>query len=401
MVSFIGFAYLVYQMYALRAGLYKDEEAASRRFVDYLQKLGPFFIKIAQIIGLKGGYFPSAATRMMRELHNSVTLSFADSYLDSVLPPGVILDSRTPVAVGSFAGVFRGTYRGEPVAVKVKHKGQEAQVLRTERLMKQLQGLLSCMRPFCKSIAAYGLKSLLEQMMVSLKEQCNFELEVSNARRMYGLIADVCTIPLPYDEVSNNDVIVMQWIDIVPFKEVPQADKAKLLSEFSYVAFRCMIGHRFYHGDVHEGNVFCTRIADGSLRLGMCDFGACCEVPQDTANRLIDLFYEFIGANTGRAATMMLEQFCFGRPSENLHQELKETLDSILCCQTREQAIFMRRIYKPFLRSGCALRPEYTRVHTYMLMCDAMMGLLKDDTYIMREMRGAFKRMVLNDELPL
>lgn len=399
MVSFLGFAYLVYQIYTLRNGLYSDEEAASRRFVDYLQRLGPFFIKLAQMIGLKGGYFPSAATRMMRELHDNVNGTFGDAYLDSVLPKGVHLDSRKPVAVGSFAGVFRGTYQGAPVAVKVKHQGQEVQVRKTERLMKRLQTLFRCVRPFCKTIAAYDLRNIVEQMMDSLRRQCDFRQEMANARRMHGLLSDACEVPLPFEEVSSNDVIVMEWKDLVKFGDVPPGDRKRLLAEFSYVTFRCMIKHRFYHGDVHEGNVFWVRRPDGGLRLGMCDFGACCEVTEECSARLMDLFYEFLAANTDRAATMLLEQFCYGRHTEDLKRELRGILDSILTCKSREQAMFMRRIYRPFIRSGCVLRPDYTRVHTYMLMCDAMMAVLDEDTYIMREMRGALKRMVLQDEL--
>jgi predicted unusual protein kinase regulating ubiquinone biosynthesis (AarF/ABC1/UbiB family) len=400
MVSFLGFLYLIYQLYIVKNGYYINEEKTSEKLINYLQNLGPFFVKLAQTIAIKcGGTFPDNIIIKMRSLQDNVKHSFTPEIIKNMISPNVTVSEYIPVASGSFAAVFKGEYKGQTVAIKIKHPGLDVQIEKTEKLIKTLKWLLKKIRPFVKPFTVMDISNLLSQMLESLKYQFNFSIEANNANIVKSSIGDICVIPTIFHEVSDENVIVMEWIDIIKFRDIKDViskeECYKLAEEFSYIAFRCILVHKFIHGDVHEGNIFWTKQENGNYKLGMCDFGCCAYIDDKTAKHLFEIFSELIANNVEKAANLMLRHFIIGIPTDKLRRELEETFDTLINKDTSVGNYTIKKLYKPLLKSKCVLNTDYAHVEVYILMCESMCSLIDPTFHLSQQVKKSMKRMLM------
>ena len=147
-----------------------------------------------------------------------------------------------PAAAASIGQVYRGlTREGRRVAIKVQYPGIAEAVESDMRNLRLLSPLLRQLMP------GLEIKDVLAELRERIVEECDYELEASNHRRVARFWRDhpfVC-VPEVDTELSRRRVLVTEWIDGIGFAEVAaQPDRVR----DRYVE----IVYRFYYGTVRE-----------------------------------------------------------------------------------------------------------------------------------------------------
>ncbi len=186
------------------------------------------------------------------------------------------IDSE-PAAAASIGQVYRGTtHDGRDVAIKVQYPGIADSVESDMRNLKMLSPVLRQLMP------GLEFKDVLAELSERIIEECDYELEASNHRRVGRFWRDhpFVLVPEVDTELSRRRVLVTEWVEGISFEKVafepdPVRDR---YAEIVYRFFYGTVGELgLALGDPHPGNyLLCP---DG--RVGFFDFGMIRQLPSD------------------------------------------------------------------------------------------------------------------------
>ena len=255
----------------------------SRRLRLSIERLGPTYIKLAQIISSGEGLFPEELVSEFKKCRDQVPAQSFDVVRATVeedfgAPLEDIFASfdETPLAAASIAQVHAAVLlTGEPVVVKVQRTTVALLVNKDIRVMAWLAPFLVGRLPFA-SLA--NPPALVELFAETISEELDFRLEAQNmldvAASFVALKQDGYIIPRPHPTLVTRRVLVMERLSGFNFDDVESMRDAGV--DTHEVVRTGMIGFMegaiiegIFHGDLHGGNLFV--LPDGKVAL--LDFG--------------------------------------------------------------------------------------------------------------------------------
>jgi ubiquinone biosynthesis protein len=269
--------------YLRERGTPRSRAGLSRRIRLAAERLGPTYIKLAQIISAGEGVFPVelvAECKKCRDQVPAVSFGEVEAVVERELgrPMGEVFASfdRTPLAAASIAQVHAAVlHSGEEVVVKVQRPGIDVVVRQDLRVLAWLAPFLVGRIPVAALANPPGLVELFAETIV---EELDFRLEAANmldvARVFVELDQRGFVVPRPHPEHVTRRILVMERLRGFNFNDVAGMKAAGV--DTQSVIRTGMIGflegaflHGIFHGDLHGGNLFV--MADG--RTALLDFG--------------------------------------------------------------------------------------------------------------------------------
>ncbi|MGI8712517.1 MAG: ABC1 kinase family protein [Solirubrobacteraceae bacterium] len=197
-------------------------------------------------------------------------------------PERVLEDIETvPTAAASIGQVYRGrTREGREVAIKVQYPGIADSVEADMRNLRLLTPLLRQLVPGLK------VSDLLAELRERIIEECDYELEAGNHRRVerFWRGHPFVRVPAVDSELSHRRVLVTDWVDGMGFAEVTrQPDPVR--DRYAEIVYRFFYGTVLNLdaalGDPHPGNYLLGN--DG--RVAFFDFGMMRRLPGEYLRR--------------------------------------------------------------------------------------------------------------------
>lgn len=180
-----------------------------------------------------------------------------------------------PVAAASIGQVYRArTHEGKEVAVKVQYPGI-AEVVESD--MRNLTALIPLVRQFKPDLT---VKDLFSELRERIAEECDYELEAANHRRLARFWRGHPFIFVPAVEtaLARRRVLVTEWVDGMSFEDVirqPEAVRDRYIEIVFRFYYGTASGLDLACGDPHPGNyLLCP---DG--RAAFFDFGMMRRLP--------------------------------------------------------------------------------------------------------------------------
>lgn len=255
----------------------------SRRIRVAAERLGPTYIKLAQIISAGEGVFPTELVDECKKCRDQVPAVSYDAVVEVVerdfgRPMHKLFKTFEPVplAAASIAQVHRAVLiDGTPVVVKVQRPGIDELVRKDLRVLAWLAPFLVGRIPVS---ALANPPALVELFAETIVEELDFHLEGDNmldvAEIMVKLKQTGFVIPRPHPQLVSQRILVMEELKGFKFDDVAGMTDAGVNTHD--VIRTGMIGflegafvHGVFHGDLHGGNLLV--LPDG--RTGLLDFG--------------------------------------------------------------------------------------------------------------------------------
>jgi predicted unusual protein kinase regulating ubiquinone biosynthesis (AarF/ABC1/UbiB family) len=206
-----------------------------------------------------------------------------------------------PAAAASIGQVYRATSEdGRELAIKVQYPGIADAVESDMRNLRMLAPILRRLMP------GLEVKDLLAELAERITEECDYELEAANHRRLarFWRGHPFVRVPAVDTALSRRRVLVSEWVDGMGFEEVAGEPEhvrdryAEIVYRFFYVTAGDL---HVALGDPHPGNyLLCD---DG--RVAFFDFGMLRELPADYLQREARVFAAIRDSDaTGLVAAM-------------------------------------------------------------------------------------------------
>ena len=264
-----------------------------------LEKLGPTYIKMGQMLSVRPDVLPQAALDELAALQDgvkgfeqSIAIAMVEQELGRPLMEVFEEFSEEPVAAASLAQVYRAKLRGsgEVVAVKVQRPGVQSLVSKDlyvlRRAAEVYQGLISRFAPQQRT----DYVALLNEFAVGFYTELDFVNEAANMKKMARLFAEQgvtdVAVPIVYDELTSRRLLVSEWVDGVKLSECAPEEVQRLtkIGQECFLVQLLQVG--FFHSDPHPGNLL--RPHDQSkAQLYLIDFGLVAQVRQQDMDAIV------------------------------------------------------------------------------------------------------------------
>ena len=284
-----------------------------RKAVQAFIGLGPAFIKMGQLLSARPDLLPSPYIEEFAKLQDEVPAApferVRSTIEEDVGPIREIFESFEERAVSgaSLGQVYRATYAGHDVVVKVSRPGIRETVSVDTKVFKRLVPLVG---RFIDPSLEFTAESVVDQFSETIQEEISYRLEAAHLLKLRSALRGQRDIVIPnvFKQVSSDRVLVMEYIggmkvtDIVALDEAG-IDRKRLARRLAKLFLGMLLSEDIFHADPHPGNIAITRDA----KIVLYDFGMMGRLDSETRAKLIDFYAAMAQADSSKMVEAMLE----------------------------------------------------------------------------------------------
>jgi predicted unusual protein kinase regulating ubiquinone biosynthesis (AarF/ABC1/UbiB family) len=297
----------------------ESEAAPAEELAKDLEKLGPTFIKLGQLLSTRADLLPGPYLDALTRLQDQIE-PFPFEEVERIVSGelGVRISKAfadfdpTPLAAASLSQVHRAYMRdGRAVVVKVQRPDIRDLIVGDLEALNEIAHFLDQHTELGRR---YEFENMLVNLRKSLLRELDFTIEANNLHTIGQNLVEFenIVVPEPIDDFTTSRVLTMEYIAgkkitaLNPLR-VLEIDGGLLADELFRAYLKQFLIDGLFHADPHPGNVFLTdddRIA--LLDLGMV--GRMTRTFQDNLLRLMLAISEGRGEMAAHAAIKMGEE---------------------------------------------------------------------------------------------
>jgi ubiquinone biosynthesis protein len=286
------------------------DTAEADRFASDLERLGPTFIKLGQLLSTRADLLPSVYLDALSRLQDKVEPFPAEEagqiFEDEV---GVRISKAfrefrpAPIAAASLAQVHRAVLRdGRLVAVKIQRPGLRKRVADDLEALGEIADFADAHSDSARRLQVREVFAELKRVLVS---ELDFQNEARNLVTIGGNLVDFerIIVPEPVEDFTTSKVLTMDLVRGRKITEVGplgrlEIDGAALADELFRAYLKQILVDGFFHADPHPGNVL---MSDES-RIALIDLGMVARVTPRTQEHLLQLLMAVADGRSDDAA---------------------------------------------------------------------------------------------------
>ncbi len=315
------------------------EAAKASELADDLEKLGPTFVKLGQLLSTRVELLPRAYLEALARLQDKVEpFPFDDVEKIVTSELGVRLSKAfsdfevAPMAAASLGQVHRARLRdGRQVAVKVQRPGIR------DAMLEDLDALEEIAEFLVNHTAAgkrYEFCQMLDQFRKSLLRELDYRQEASNLTTIGQHLKEFehIIVPEPITDYSTSRVLTMEYVhgrkitDLNPLARM-EFDGDALAEELFRAYLQQILIDGFFHADPHPGNVFLTE----DYRIALIDLGMVGKIMPGLQEQLLQLLLSIAEGRGDDAADIAIKMG--DRKEDFAENEFKHAIAEIVAKQ--------------------------------------------------------------------
>lgn len=272
-----------------------------------LERLGPTYIKLGQILSLREDLLPANVTRELGNLLSRLPAVPFDDIVELIerdlgrpLPAMFSYVDPRPIGSASIGQTHRAiTVEGDPVILKVLKPGTREILDRDATLLRWFGSVLQLF------LERYQPRRVIGEFVEYTAREVDLRREADNAETFAANFADEPDIAFPaiYREYSSHSVLCMEFFNgFAP--DAPKAatltteDRERLVDLGASAIIRMLYRDGFFHADLHPGNLM---VMPGP-RCGFIDLGMVGRLEDETRRTLLYYYFALVTGDADNAA---------------------------------------------------------------------------------------------------
>ncbi|HEY2082852.1 MAG TPA: AarF/UbiB family protein [Verrucomicrobiae bacterium] len=258
-----------------------DGKAKAHDLPDDLERLGPTFVKLGQLLSSRADLLPEQFLKPLSRLQDRVKpfpyqdVEFIiENELGAKISKLFSHFEPTPMAAASLGQVHRAAlHDGRSVAVKVQRPNIHEQIREDFAALEEIAKLLHRHTEFGQR---HELVKVLEEFEVTIAHELDYRREAANMVTLSTNLREFkrIRIPLPVDKYTTHKVLTMDYIEGTKITELSpltslDLDGRALAEELFQAYLKQVLLDGTFHADPHPGNVFLT----SDRKIALIDLG--------------------------------------------------------------------------------------------------------------------------------
>jgi predicted unusual protein kinase regulating ubiquinone biosynthesis (AarF/ABC1/UbiB family) len=290
-------------------------EGDPEELADDLEKLGPTFIKLGQVLATRPDLISQPYLEALARLQDDVSPFSYEEVEDIVTNELGVRISKAfqefesePIAAASLGQVHRARLRdGRRVVVKVQRPGIRQVILEDLEIFNDIAAAVDKHTDIGRR---YAFEDMLEEFRKTLLRELDYQWEARNLRtlgenlRAYERII----VPEPVNDYTTSRVLTMEYITGVKITEMSpvartEIDAKSLADDLCKAYLDQVLVEGFFHADPHPGNIFIT----DNGRLALLDLGMVAHLDPEVRDSLLKLLLAISDGRGHDAAQISME----------------------------------------------------------------------------------------------
>ncbi|MFO7894981.1 MAG: AarF/UbiB family protein [Longimicrobiales bacterium] len=267
----------------------------AERLTRTIAKLGPTFIKLAQVFGARADILPepyltaisSLQDRVPADAPRKIRAVIADELNEPVSELFEAFENE-PAATASLAQVHKARLGGRDVAVKVLRPDVERLVALDLDISFRILYLLNIL---FRGHHVKALTNVVREFSVRVRVEMDFREEARHMELFQKHFGDHDRVIAPeaVEGLVRRRVLVMEWIDgdrvdaLSPRFAAGELSFDRLMETLTEIYLRMLLVEGILHADPHPGNI----LVDGQGRVVLLDWGMVVELRPNTRDQII------------------------------------------------------------------------------------------------------------------
>ncbi|MCC2280893.1 phosphotransferase [Streptomyces sp. ET3-23] len=273
-----------------------------------LEDLGPFWIKIGQILSTRPDIVPRTVIDELEQLHDCISPEpFApfETVIEGDLGPDwrdhfQDIQTDEPLGAASLAQTYRATMNdGTPAVVKIQRPRTREVVTADMALLRRLARTITRHTP--RFSAVVDTEAMLNVIFDAMEPELDFTLEAANMERARACAAEFKHLSVPDVLLATEHVLIQSLApgrsirDVKP-DEFTDEERTAIGQDLLAFMYKGFFTDRFFHADPHPGNVF----VEPGQGATIIDWGMTGRMDRSLSSTLLLLFFQLAG-NDGAA----------------------------------------------------------------------------------------------------
>jgi ubiquinone biosynthesis protein len=269
----------------------------AEEFAADLEKLGPTFIKLGQLLSTRAELIPMSYLESLSRLQDNVE-PFPYEEVEKIVSSelGVRISKAfsefdvEPLAAASIGQVHTAKLRdGRPVVVKVQRPNIREQVAKD---LEALEDVAEFLDSRTAAGEKYNFTKILADFRKSLIKELDYNTEAQNLVAMRRHLKDFerIVVPEPILDYTTSRVLTMERVrgtkitSLTPLTRM-ELDGGVLAEELFRAYLEQVLVNGFFHADPHPGNVFLTE----DKKIALLDLGMVARISPRLQEHLLKL----------------------------------------------------------------------------------------------------------------
>ncbi len=361
-------------------------EAQGKRLAKGLEKLGPSYIKLGQLLATRPDLIGPSLARGLSTLHDRIPAfpqDAARAALEAELgapTDHLFQEFGPPVAAASIAQVHKAFVTGEngprAVAVKILRPGIERAFRKDLDSFFTAARFAERLKPSLKRLRPLDVVRTLDD---SVAREMDLRIEAAAASEMAENTANDTDFRVPQVdwERTSRRILTTEWIDGVPLTRPDLLDAAKIdRTALGRAVLQTFLRHAMrdglFHADMHPGNLF----ADEEGRLVAVDFGIMGRLDRSMRRFMAETLYGFVTRDYARVADVHFEAGFV--PADQSHADftlaLRAVGEPIWGRPAAEMSIakLLTQLFETTRRFGMPLQPSLIMLQKTMVAAEGV-----------------------------
>jgi len=290
-------------------------ESKADELAQDLEKMGPTFIKLGQLMSTRADFLPPAYIHALTRLQDKID-PFPFEQVEAIVSRelGVRISKAfsefrsQPLATASMGQVHRATMLdGRAVVVKVQRPGIQEIITEDMEALEDIANFLDKHTPWGKR---YEFGKMLEEFRRSLWQELDYRQEARNLSTLGANLLEFpgIVVPTPVEDFTTARVLTMDYIHGKKITELSPLTRldfkgADLAEELFHAYLKQILVDGFFHADPHPGNVFLT----DDHRIALLDLGMVGRITPQLQENLLQLLLALSDGRGDDAATIAIK----------------------------------------------------------------------------------------------
>jgi predicted unusual protein kinase regulating ubiquinone biosynthesis (AarF/ABC1/UbiB family) len=323
---------------------------------DDLERMGPTFVKLGQILSSRADLLPDAYLRALSRLQDNVK-PFSYEEVEEVVTRelGARISKafgsfdQEPLAAASLGQVHRATLRdGRPVCVKIQRPGIRKVIAEDMEALNEIMGLVALTR-FGRQ---YQIQRIFEEFKHTLVQELDYNREAANMVTIGENLRefDLVFVPQPIQSFCTQSVLTMQFVEgqkitsMTPLSRM-DFDGHAVADQLFHSYLKQVLVDGVFHADPHPGNVFITP----DHKIALLDLGMVGRTTPGMQEQLIKLLVAVSEGNSDRAADIAIQ---ISETSSNFDESTFRKRVGQLVAENQNSSISQLNVGKLLLEVG-------------------------------------------------
>jgi ubiquinone biosynthesis protein len=277
-----------------------------------LQRLGPTFIKLGQILSLREDLLPKDITDELKNLLDRLPAVSYERFKELIVesldrPLNTMYRWIDPIPLGSAS--LAQTHRArlvtnEKVVIKALKPGVRTIIERDTRLLRFFGHFLQIF------LGRYQPARILDEFSAYTLREVNLVMEADNAETFTAYFKDEPDVHFPriYRQYSTRDVLCMEYFkgikpDENALKQLTLEQRRQAIDLGVGAIVRMIYRDGFFHADLHPANLMIfKKPGTTDISVGFIDLGMVGRFTRDMRKRMFYYFYSLVTGDPESAA---------------------------------------------------------------------------------------------------